>query len=164
MSTEAEHNYNQQQQFLREKIRELSSKSMTQREIASVLKVGVGTVNRHIQALRQQCKENISEYVDRILPHEYDKCMVGIDNIIKTCWSRADSDTANDKERYAYLSLAKDSYSMKLELLNSSTIVEKAVKFVSSNNARLTEQNDNPLIDHKHVEGTKKNDIPKQLE
>jgi hypothetical protein len=152
MSTESEQ---QQKQFLREKIKELASKSYTQREIASICKVSVSTVNSHIKILREQAKNSISEYVDKILPYEYSKCLVGIDGIIKTCWRRSELITNNEKEKFMYLTLAKEGYSMKLELLNSSTIVEKAIKFVDKGRG-LIHQNGNPVIDHKQKhEGTK---------
>jgi DNA-binding CsgD family transcriptional regulator len=40
-------------QWRRDKVQELSSKGHSQREIASILKIGVATVNRDISSLRQ---------------------------------------------------------------------------------------------------------------
>lgn len=72
----------QQIQWRRDKAQELSSKGHTQREIASFLKVGIGTVNRDLVHLRQQAKENIKKYVDEKLPDEYEKCLVGLNSIL----------------------------------------------------------------------------------
>jgi DNA-binding CsgD family transcriptional regulator len=43
----------QQIQWRRDKVQELSSKGHSQREIASFMKIGIGTVNRDLANLRQ---------------------------------------------------------------------------------------------------------------
>ena len=87
--------YRQEQiRWRRDKVQELSSKEYNQREIASYLKIGIGTVNRDLMYLRQQVKENIKKYVDETLPEEYNKCLVGLNSILKEAWSV--SQQAND--------------------------------------------------------------------
>jgi len=46
----------------RNKVQELSSQGHSQREIAQVLQVSNGTVNRDLSYLRQQAKDNIQMY------------------------------------------------------------------------------------------------------
>ena len=46
LNCEMEQRHQQQIQWRRDKVQELSSKGHSQREIASFLKVGIGTVNR----------------------------------------------------------------------------------------------------------------------
>ncbi|MFL6320662.1 MAG: hypothetical protein ACJ71K_09795 [Nitrososphaeraceae archaeon] len=46
---------------------ELSSQGYSQGEIAQILKVSDGTVNRDLSILRQQAKENIKLYINERL-------------------------------------------------------------------------------------------------
>ena len=82
--------------------------------------------------LREQSKQNIRKYIDERLPEEYEKCLVGISSILKEAWNTANSPEER-KDKLHALSLAKDCYSMKLELLTNATIVEDALKFVDRN-------------------------------
>ena len=82
--------------------------------------------------LREQSKQNIKKYIDERLPEEYEKCLVGISSILKEAWNTANSPEER-KDKLHALSLAKDCYSMKLELLTNATIVEDALKFVDRN-------------------------------
>jgi predicted transcriptional regulator len=114
----------------RSKVQELSSKGNSQREIAQILQVSNGTVNRDLYFLRQQAKNNIKKYIDERLPEEYEKCLVGINAITKEAWNTA-ADTEDKREKIQALSLAKECYSMKLDLLTNATVVDDAIRFVS---------------------------------
>jgi hypothetical protein len=127
--------YKEQQsqvQWRRDKVQELCSKGYSQREISQVLQVGLATVNRDISYLRNQAKTNIKRYIDERLPEEYEKCLVGLTSITKEAWNTAQS-TEDKREKIQALSLAKECYSMKLDLLTNATVVDDAIRFVSSN-------------------------------
>jgi hypothetical protein len=114
----------------RNKVQELSSQGHSQREIAQVLQVSNGTVNRDLSYLRQQAKSNIRKYIDERLPEEYEKCLVGLTAILREAWNT--SQQAEDRrEKIQALSLAKECYSMKLDLLTNATVVDDAIRFVS---------------------------------
>jgi hypothetical protein len=81
--------------------------------------------------LRQQAKSNIKKYIDERLPEEYEKCLVGLNAITKEAWNTAQS-TEDKREKIQALSLAKDCYSMKLDLLTNATVVDDAIRFVSN--------------------------------
>lgn len=137
-----QHRQQQQIQWKRDKVQELSSKGHSQREIASYLKVGIGTVNRDLVHLRQRAKENIKRYIDERLPEEYGKCLVGLNSILREAWDV--SQQANDSriEKIKALTLAKECYAMKLDLLTNATVVDDAIRFVSSHAvAAPTEKN-----------------------
>ena len=57
--------------------------------------------------------------------------MVGLTAITKEAWNTAQN-TEDKREKIQALSLAKDCYSMKLDLLTNATVVDDAIKFVSS--------------------------------
>jgi hypothetical protein len=122
----------QQLQWRRAKVQELCSKGYSQREISQVLQVGLATVNRDISYLRNQAKSNIKRYIDERLSEEYEKCLVGLNTITREVWNTAQS-TEDKREKIHALSLAKECYSMKLDLLTNATVVDDAIRFVSQN-------------------------------
>jgi hypothetical protein len=114
----------------RSKVAELDSQGHSQPEMASILQVSIGTVNRDLSYLRQQAKSNIRRYIDERLPEEYEKCLVGLTAILREAWNT--SQQAEDRrEKIQALSLAKDCYSMKLDLLTNAIVVDDAIRFVS---------------------------------
>jgi hypothetical protein len=115
----------------RDKVQELSSQGSSQREISKILQVGIGTVNRDLSYLRQQAKENIRRYIDERLPEEYEKCLVGLTAILREAWGTSQQ-TEDRREKIQALSLAKECYSMKLDLLTNATVVDDAIRFVSA--------------------------------
>jgi predicted transcriptional regulator len=140
LSTEVEHNNDKEKEkdridWRRSKVQELSSQGHSQREIAQILQVSNGTVNKDLFILRQQAKENIKKYVDERLPEEYEKCLVGLTAITKEAWNTA-ANTEDKREKIQALSLAKECYSMKLDLLTNATVVDDAIRFVSSNKSK----------------------------
>jgi DNA-binding MarR family transcriptional regulator len=125
-----------QQQIIewrRAKVMELLSKGESnQSEIARILQVDKSIVCRDIAYLRQQARTNIKRYIDERLPEEYEKCLVGLTAITKEAWNTA-ANTEDKREKIQTLSLAKECYSMKLDLLTNATVVDDAIRFVSSN-------------------------------
>jgi Trp operon repressor len=119
-----------QVEWRRDKVQELCSKGYSQREILQVLQVGLATVNRDISYLRNQAKTNIRKYIDEKLPEEYEKCLVGLTAITREAWNTA-ANTEDKREKVQALSLAKECYSMKLDLLTNATVVDDAIRFVS---------------------------------
>jgi hypothetical protein len=123
----------QQQQidWRRSQVLELSSKGYSQSDIARILQIDKSVICRDITALNQQSQENIRKYVDEKLPNEYEKCLIGLTAILKEAW--ATSEQAMDRrEKIQALSLAKDCYVMKLDLLTNATIVDDAIRFVAA--------------------------------
>jgi predicted transcriptional regulator len=117
-------------EWRRNKVQELASQGYNQSEISRILQISQPTINRDIIYLRQQAKHNIKRYIDERLPEEYEKCMVGLTAIIKEAWSTA-ANTEDKREKIQALSLAKECYSMKLDLLTNATVVDDAIRFVA---------------------------------
>ena len=64
------------------------------------------------------------------MPEEYEKCLVGLTEILRKAWNTS-YHTEDKREKIQALSLAKECYSMKLELLTNATVVDDAIRFVS---------------------------------
>jgi len=117
-------------EWRRSKVQELASQGYNQSEISRILRISQPTINRDITYLRQQAKTNIKKYIDERLPEEYEKCLVGLTAITKEAWNTA-ANTEDRREKIQALSLAKECYSMKLDLLTNATVVDDAIRFVS---------------------------------
>ena len=98
--------------------------------IAQILQVSDGAVNKDLFILRQQAKDNIKWYIDERLPEEYEKCPTGLTAILREAWNTSQQ-THDRREKIQALSLAKECYSMKLDLLTNATVVDDAIRFVS---------------------------------
>jgi NADH/NAD ratio-sensing transcriptional regulator Rex len=73
----------------------MSKGETNQSEIARILQVDRSTICRDVDYLRQQAKENITRYVDERLPEEYERCLVGLNSILKEAWTDVSNDDNN---------------------------------------------------------------------
>jgi predicted transcriptional regulator len=117
-------------EWRRSKVLELASQGYNQSEISRILHISQPTINRDLSYLRQQAKTNIKKYIDERLPEEYEKCLVGLNAITREAWNTAQQ-TEDKREKIQALSLAKECYSMKLDLLTNATVVDDAIRFIS---------------------------------
>jgi hypothetical protein len=117
-------------EWRRNKVQELLVKGYNHYEIATILQISRPTITRDIQYLEECAKQNIKKYIDERLPEEYEKCLVGLNAITKEAWNTAQS-TEDGREKIQALSLAKECYSMKLDLLTNATVVDDAIRFAS---------------------------------
>jgi hypothetical protein len=132
----------------RDKVRELTIKGHTQRDIAARLQVSLRLVEKDLTYPRTRAKENITKYIDEYLPAEYENCLDGLNNILTEAWTMAQD--GEKREKMQALSLAKECYAMKIDLLSNATVVDRAVKFVQNHKVRsslTTEQNSKVIID-----------------
>ena len=136
-------------EWRRSKVQELASQGYNQSEISRILQISQPTINRDITYVRQQAKENIKRYIDERLPEEYEKCLVGLTSITKEAWNTAEN-TEDKREKIQALSLAKECYSMKLDLLTNATVVEDAIRFVSQKSHGKKEEKTGEITSSTH--------------
>src|ERR671933_1432266 len=154
----------QQIEWRRSKVMELLSKDENnQSEIARMLQVDKSIVCRDIAYLRQQAKANIKRYIEERLPEEYEKCLVGLNAITREAWNTAQQ-TEDKREKIQALSLAKECYSMKLDLLTNATVVDDAIRFVSSKTKEKLKTSTNDSEDTKESNEPDYNEDNDQLE
>jgi hypothetical protein len=123
---------NQEQiEWRRDKVQELHSKGYGIREIGRTLEISHSTITRDLQVLRQHAKEGISRYIDEYLPAEYQETLVGLRNIIRMQWQVAEN-TEDKREKTAALSLIKDCLAMKLDMLGSASVMERAIRLAGN--------------------------------
>lgn len=123
-------------EWRREQAQLLASHGYSQRDIASKLQVSLGTVNKDISFLREQAKKNIQEYIDEKIPEEYEKCLTGINSILKESWDIANN-AKDSREKMQALSLAKDCYSQRLDLLTNSSVISDSIRFIQKSKQEI---------------------------
>lgn len=119
------------------KVIESISKGQTQSEIANALFVGIGTVNRDLSWFREQAREYMTKFVERI-QEEHEKSMIGLNAILREAWTIMEN-AKTSKEKLQALSLAKDCYALKEELLCNMPVIEEALKFESESELEKSE-------------------------
>jgi hypothetical protein len=133
--------YREQDQieWRRSQVLELSSQGQTERQIATVLKVGRTIVHKDLAYLSRQAKESLRTHVQDKLPEEYQKCMVGINHVLNMAWSIVNkSAVVDDKTRLQALALINDCNKYKMDLTTNGVVIADAMKFVQTNKEKLT--------------------------
>jgi hypothetical protein len=138
-------------EWRRAKVLELSSQGHSQREIADTIHVGIGTINRDMAYLRNEAQENLKTHIQDKLPEEYQKCMTGINQVLKICWeivnkSRIANNDNNgqtvtitdNKTVLQVLALINDCNKYKMDLTTNGVVISDAIKFVQTNKEKLT--------------------------
>ena len=75
--------------------------------------------------------------MDKRLPEEYEKCLFGLNAIVKEARNTSQQ-TEDRREKIQALSLAKECYGMKLDLLTNATVVDDAIRFVTEHGKSIT--------------------------
>lgn len=121
-------NGKRQAEWRRNQVLELTSKGHSQTEISNIMQVSISTISRDLSFIREEAKTHVRKYIDERLPEEYEKCLVGLTAILREAWNTSQQ-TGDNREKIQALSLAKECYSMKLDLLTNATVVDDAIRF-----------------------------------
>jgi hypothetical protein len=124
-------------EWRRNKVLELSSQGLTQSDIATVLKVTQPTINKDLTSIKKQATANLQQHIQETLPHEYQKCMVGINQVLKMAWSIINK-TVDDKTSLQALALINDCNKYKMDLTTNGIVITNAIKFVQTNKEKLS--------------------------
>ena len=73
----------QQLEWRRDKINELLIKGFSQSEISRMLSIDKSAISRDLQCLKEQARDTIKNHIGERLPYEYNKCLQGLEEIIK---------------------------------------------------------------------------------
>ena len=142
-------------EWRRSKVLELSSQGHNQSEIAQIMQVGISTINRDAIFLRQQAQENLKIHVQQKLPEEYQRCLTGMNQVLKLSWQIANNNTpkqngqdhndnintittGDDRTRLQALSLINDCYKYIMDLTTNCVVITDDIKFVQTNKEKLT--------------------------
>jgi len=154
-------------EWRRAKVLELSSQGHNQSEIATIMQVGISTINRDAIFLRQQAQKNLKIHVQQKLPEEYQRCLTGMNQVLKSSWQIANNNTkgqdqndnnnntlttCDERTRLQALSLINDCYKYIMDLTTNGVVITDAIKFVQTNKERLMSKEDKESKEPDHDE------------
>jgi transposase len=123
-------------QLRRDRVAELDSQGYSQRDISTKLGISLGLVNSDLQYIKAQAREHIRSYINEKLPEEYNRCLSGLNSILKQSWDIS-ANTADTSDKIRALQLAKEVYNSRLDLLTNVTVIEDVIKFVNKNKSSM---------------------------
>jgi hypothetical protein len=103
----------------REKVFVMLSQGLNETEISKQLKVDQSTVCRDIKVIKKQSQEIIQTITKDILPYEFGRCHIAIEQLIKEGWIiyQDKSGKWTNKDKINALKLVKESIRTKLDIL-----------------------------------------------
>jgi hypothetical protein len=135
----------------RAKVPELMSKGETnQSEMAKTLQVDRSVISKDVAILREHSRENLQRHIQDKLPEEYQRCLTGMNQVLKLSWDIANKSksSSNDngetltvtdnRTRLQALSLIIDCYKYIMDLTTNSVVITDAIKFVQTTKEKLT--------------------------
>ena len=127
MSTQVER---QNIEWRRSKVIELNSQGYSQPETAKILQVSLGTVNRDLSIIRQQARKNLQIHIEKTLPDEYNRCLTGLNQVLKTCWYIVNKPniTPDDRTRLQATAIISDSYKHIMDLVTNGSVITDVIK------------------------------------
>jgi hypothetical protein len=144
--------------WLRSQVLDLSSQGRTEKEIATMLRIGAATVARDLSYLNKQARESLQVHISERLPEQYQKCHNGLTQVLKMAWNIVLIDSVNQSNKLQALSLISDCYKYQTDLSTNGVIVNDAPRIVQSKMEHLKGEEKRLLRDIKRVEDMENNE------
>jgi predicted transcriptional regulator len=139
----------------RNKVQQLLVRGYSQWDVAEELQIDQSTLSRDIHYLRHQAQANLHKHIQQKLPEEYQRCLTGMNQVLKLSWQIANNNTlkqndqdhndnintittGDDRIRLQALSLINDCYKYIMDLTTNGVVITDAIKFVQTNKEKLT--------------------------
>jgi predicted transcriptional regulator len=78
-------------------VQQLLVRGYSQWDVAEELQIDQSTVSRDIQYLRQNAQANLQKHIQQKLPDEYQRCLTGMNQVLKLSWQIANNNTSKTK-------------------------------------------------------------------
>jgi Holliday junction resolvase RusA-like endonuclease len=141
----------QELDWRRSQVLQYSSQGYTQRDIAQKLQIDKSAVNRDLQFLKQQARNNLQNHIHEVVPMEFERCMLGMKLSLKQILEIAET-AADPKTKLQAHAIAIDIYKNIMELTTNGVIVNDELRVVQSKMEHLNGEEKRLLRDIKDVE------------
>ena len=137
----------------RNKVQQLLVRGYSQWDVAEELQIDQSTVSRDVQYLRLNAQANLQKHIQQKLPEEYQRCLTGMNQVLKLSWQIANNNTkqngqdhndnsntvttGDDRTKLQALSLINDCYKYIMDLTTNGVVITDAIKFVQTNKEKL---------------------------
>jgi hypothetical protein len=137
----------------RNKVQQLLVRGYSQWDVAEELQIDQSTVSRDVHYLRQNAQANLQKHIQQQLPEEYQRCLTGMNQVLKLSWQIANNTRQNsqdlndnsntitsgdDRTKLQALSLINDCYKYIMDLTTNGVVITDAIKFVQTNKEKLS--------------------------
>jgi predicted transcriptional regulator len=136
----------------RNKVQQLLVRGYSQWDVAEELQIDQSTVSRDVHYLRHRAQQNLQKHIQQKLPEEYQRCLTGMNQVLKLSWQIANNNTkgqeynennntittGDERTRLQALSLINDCYKYIMDLTTNGIVIADAIKFVQTIRERLT--------------------------
>src|SRR5215212_8224193 len=110
--------YQNQMAWRRNKVKELLTRGYAQYEIANVLHISQPTISRDIHYIKKEIRKSAENYAEHLF-EIYRNTLLGVDEVIKKLWVTIDSPRTDAKEKIKAITLIRQCYKDRLELIRS---------------------------------------------
>ena len=110
--------YRSQIAWRRSKVKELLTRNYAQYEIANILHISQPTISRDIKYIQKEIKKTTENYGEHLF-ETYRNTLLGVDEALKKLWTIVDSPKTEAKEKVKVITLIKEYYRERLDLLRS---------------------------------------------
>jgi hypothetical protein len=86
--------------------------------------------------LRERAQENLQKHIHETIPEEHQRCLPGINQVLKIVWGMVNGDLDN-KTKLQALALINDCNRYKMELATGTAICNEAIKFVTQKKEQI---------------------------
>jgi predicted transcriptional regulator len=121
----------QQIEWRRDRVLELSSQGFSQTDIATVLHVAKSIISKDMARLKQQARENLQHHIHETIPAEYQKAVNTLNQVLRMSWSIVGK-TEDEKTRLQALALINDVNKYRTELVTNGVIVHDSLQIIQS--------------------------------
>jgi hypothetical protein len=97
--------------------------------------------------LNKQARESLRFHVEERLPSQYQKCLNGLNQVLKLAWNIVLLDTNNHNTRLQALSLINDCYKYQMDLTANGVVITDAIKYVNGKMEHLNKEEKELLQD-----------------
>jgi hypothetical protein len=79
----------------------------------------------------------MQEHIQKRLPEEYQRCLTGLNEVLKTCWYIVNKPGTDDRTKMQATAITNDSYKYVMDLTTNGAIVTDAIKYVTQKQEQI---------------------------
>jgi Trp operon repressor len=143
-------NYKVNVELRRNTVQSLIIRGQTQWEIAEYLGVSQPTVSRDIQWLKAVAKKELKVAVEKKIPEEYHRYMVGLDEVLRNAWDIALSGDV-DKTRLDALNFVLQCSKQRMDAIMNPLVLTKSNSPVKRFNGNSYLDKNNPKVSNHNL-------------
>jgi predicted transcriptional regulator len=148
-------NYKVNVELRRNTVQSLIIRGQTQWEIAEYLGVSQPTVSRDIQWLKAVAKKELKVAVEKKIPEEYHRYMVGLDEVLRNAWDIALSGDV-DKTRLDALNFVLQCSKQRMDAIMNPPVLTKSNSPVKRFNGNSYLEKNHPKVSNNNLTVKKK--------